>query len=139
MKRTILCIVALFVLAIFVAFPGTSRVQAEGVELGAGMSQGDFALWLVKAIGAQSKLPPAATAEDAINFFTQLGVVPEGGWQKGEEMTVEALASLVEGDPAEGFDELVEKVRDYVQDIFEGKKLGVFRVLSATPSIPAVE
>lgn len=125
-------------LAIFLALPVT--LQAE-VELAEGMTQGDFALWLVDAIGAKSKLPPAADAKDAVDFLTQLGSIPEGGWQKDEPMTKELLASLLE-DPEEGagmsWDELVDSVRKRIQEIFDERKLGVFRVLSPTPSLPAV-
>lgn len=129
----------LFLLAFLFALPNVSHAQE--VELEEGMTQGDFALWLVKAIGAQSKLPPAAQAEDAIKFLTELGSIPEEGWQKDEPMTAELLAGLLE-DPGEGKDlsweELVDEVRKQIQEIFDERKLGVFRVFSATPSVPAV-
>lgn len=120
------------------SLPATLHAQ---IELKEGMTQGDFALWLVNAVGAMSKLPPAATSEDAINFLTQLGTVPEEGWQKNELLTNEVLASLLE-DPEEGanlsFEELVDKVRARIQNIFEERRLGTFRVLAPTPSQPAV-
>ena len=128
----------LFVLGLLLVMPATS--QAQEIELKEGMTQGDFALWLVKAIGAQSKLPPAGQAEDAIYFLTQLGSVPEGGWQKGEALTKEALASLLDEEGAANlsWDDLVGKARDHIQKIYDERKLGVFRVLSSTPSLPAV-
>jgi hypothetical protein len=129
----------MFVLALLLGVPPS--VQALDIELQEGMTQGDFAMWLVQAINAQSKLPPAAQAEDAIKFLTELGSIPEGGWQKDEPMTKELLASLLE-DPEEGanlsWDDLVDEVRERIQEIFDERKLGVFRVLSATPSLPAV-
>lgn len=138
MNRKTVAVGLLFVLVSFLALPLSSMAQVEFKE---GMTQGDFALWLVEAIGAQTKLPPAATGEDAIAFLTQLGSIPEGGWQKDEAMSAEALASLLEK-PEEGanlsFEELAGKVRDYVQKIFNERKQGVFRVLSPTPSLPPV-
>jgi len=127
----------LLVFVLFLAAPATLQAQ---IELQDGMTQGDFALWLVSAIGAQTKLPPAATGEDAIDFLTGLGVIPEGGWQKNEAVTNEMLASLLEDADAAGlsFDELVEKVREHVQQIFDERMLGVFRAQSSgTPSVPA--
>ena len=137
MRGKIVSLGILFFLGLFLAMPLTS--QAE-IELKEGMSQGDFALWVVKAIGAQSKLPPAATGEDAIKFLTSLGIIPEGGWQKDEAFSNEALASLSDDPEAANlsFDELVEKVRENVQNLFNETTLGVFRAQSSgTPSSPA--
>ncbi len=138
MKRIILSLgILVFAFGLFLAFPATSHAQPE---LSEGMSQGDFALWLVKAIGAQSKLPPAAGSEDAIEFLTKLGVIPEGGWQKNEPISKELLASLLDDEGAENlsFEELVARVRVHVQNIYNDKILGVFRAQSSgTPSVPA--
>lgn len=157
MKRLGVSLGVLFVFALFLVSPMLS--QAE-VELAEGMTQGDFALWLITAIQPQLQglpagqhagvtasvnflLNPAAGAEDAIKFLTdQLALVPEGGWQKDEPLTNEALGSLLE-EPEEGeglgFDELVEKVLERVRGKFQeiNKKQAVFRVFSATPSVPA--
>ena len=97
-------------------------------------------MWLVQAIGAQSKLPPAAQGDDAIYFLTQLGSVPEGGWQRDEAMTKEALASLLDEEDAGSlsWDDLIEKVREHIQNVYDERKLGTFRVIAPTPSIPAV-
>ena len=138
MKRYILSAgILLIVFGLFFAFPATSHAQEELQE---GMSQGDFALWLVKAIDAQTKLPPAATGEDAVAFLTKLGIIPEGGWQKDETITNELLTSLLDGEEGTGqsFDELVEKVREHVKNAFNQKTLGVFRAQSSgNPSAPA--
>lgn len=123
----------LFVFALLLTLSGSA--QAE--DLQQGMTQGDFSVWLIKAINAQDKLPPAFGPEEAINFLTQLGSIPEGGWQKNEEMTTQALASLLENsDEVTGlsWDELVEKVREHIQNIFDNRKLGVFRIHSPTPA-----
>lgn len=141
MRRFIVSVGLLFAFALFLSFSFyPSTLQAE-VELAEGMTQGDFGLWLVKAVGAQAKLPPAATGEDAIAFLSGLGVIPEGGWQKDELITNELLAGLLsdsEGSSNLSFDELVEKVRQHVQSIFDEAQLGVFRAMSSgTPSVPA--
>lgn len=137
MRRQYVSLGILFFLGLFLALPATS--QAE-IELKEGMTQGDFALWLVKAIGAQTKLSPAATGDDAIKFLTSLGIIPEGGWQDDEVITNEILAGLLD-DPdtaSSSFDELVEKVRQHVQDIFSETTLGVFRAQSSgSPTAPA--
>lgn len=157
MRREVVSWGCMFALALFLAFPGIP--QAQEIELKEGMTQGDFALWLVKAINAQSAflpagkhtgtspsvnllLNPAAGPVEAIQFLTeQIGISPEGGWQEDEPMTKEILAQLLE-DPEEGasldWDTLVEKVRDRIQQLFDKRRLGTFRVLSATPSLPAV-
>lgn len=105
-------------------------------ELGPDMTQGQFALWLVKAIGASSKLPPAATEDDAINFLLGLGVYPEDGWKKDEAISNEFLASLL-GDEEGGtgtFEELVDRVRDHVQNLFANTHQGVFRAAASSGS-----
>ena len=125
----------LLVIALLISIPG--GVYADLAE---GMSQGDFALWLVKAIGAQSKLPPAATADEAIDFLQRLGVVPEGGWDKNGTVDSAFLKSLLgEGaDTSGAFEELLEKVRAHVQSAFDNSKLGVARFFGSSASGSAV-
>lgn len=136
----------LLVTALLSALPGLLFAEEQAIELKEGMKQGDFALWLVKAIEATSELSkqnPAYTAKDAINFLTGLGAIPDPdkGWQKDEPMTKELLANLLEK-PEEGanlsWDDLVEKVQKHIRMIFDKKKLGVFRVLAPTPSQPPI-
>lgn len=136
MKRQIVSLGIFCILALFLTVPATS--QAE-IELKEGMTQGDFALWIVKAIGAQSKLPPAATAEDAIKFLSGLGIIPEAGWDKDGPISGEWLGGLA-GEEAGNlsFEDLAGKVRDHVQDVFDERTLGVFRAQSSgTASVPA--
>lgn len=149
----------IFLSAFLFALP--NALHAQEIELKEGMTQGDFAFWLIKAIQPQLQaLPagqhtgvtasvnflvnPAAGPEEAITFFSALALAPlEKGWQKDEPLTNEVLASLLEK-PEEGqglsFDELVEKVLNRVRERFQeiNKKQAVFRVLSSTPSQPAV-
>lgn len=104
-------------------------------DLSPDMSQGAFALWLVKAIGASGKLPPAATEQDAIDFLLKLGVYPEGGWDKDAPISTDFLASLLgEDEPTGTFEELVDRVKDYVQGLFDSSSLGVFRAAGSGSS-----
>ncbi len=108
-------------------FAIASVSQAEVKE---GMTQGEFALWLVKEIGALSKLPPSALGQDAIDFLTNLGVAPENGWKKDEALTANILKSILGGgDDTKGlsFNDLVTRVRDYVRTQLSDRSLGVFR------------
>ena len=150
MRRNSVYLGVAVAIALLLAFPCLS--QAAVVELKEGMTQGDFALWMVQAIGGLQKLPPGAQAEEAIQFLggvpdprsgqsSGLGIIPEGGWQKDEPMTTELLTSLLE-DPKDGanlsWDDLVQKVTDRIKKLFDERKLVVFRVMSNnTPSLPA--
>ena len=103
-------------------------------------TQGEFALWLVKAIGAQDKLSPAASADDAIEFLTKLGVIPEGGWKQDEKITKELLGSFLDDPNLDlantSFDDLLKKVIDHVKSVFDDRKLAIFGVTSASSSVP---
>jgi hypothetical protein len=129
----------LLFVGLFIALPAAT-LQAQP-ELSENMSQGDFALWLIKAIGAQTNLPPAATSEDAIKFLVELGIVPEDGWQKDKPISTKFLAELMGKDESEvsgmSFEELVEAVRSYVSAIFDETRLGIFGAqASGTASVP---
>ena len=118
-----------------VVFAFIAPFAAQAVELGEGMTQGQFALWLVKAIGAQSKLSPAATEDDAINFLLGLGVYPEGNWDKDAKISNEFLASLIGEEPGSStFQELANKVKDYVRNLFDKSHQGVFRAFASSGS-----
>lgn len=141
MNRNFLKTLAVFVFAL--CFMVTSVAMAELAE---GMPQGDFALWLVKAVGATYKLPPGARAQDAIAFLTKLGMVPQGDWQPDGKVTKEFLTSLLDlsanekktlMDDPKGFDKLLAKVRDLLQSRFDDVRQGVFRVQGASGSVPA--
>ena len=141
MSRNFLKVLTVFVLSFcFLLSPVVSAQLEEG------MTQGDFALWLVKAVGAMYKLPPGADAQDAISFLTRLGMVPQGDWQWDQKITNDFLASFLDlsdqdkkaliQDP-KGFDKLAEKVRDLLQNRFDDARQGVFRVQGASGSVPA--
>ncbi len=137
MRAKLLILTMVIMLAIMFAIPSVSFAELkEGTT-----TQGEFALWLVKVVGAQSKLPPAAQGKDAINFLMGLGVAPEGGWAKDKPITKEFLTSLLPDEDTSklSFDELVSKVQEAVKNLFSDKKLGVFRgTSSASGSTPAV-
>lgn len=130
-------------LLLMILFPAMSQAEELPVEEGV-TTQGDFALWVVKEVGALSKLPPAATGQDAVDFLTSLGVVPEAGWKKDEAVTREFLLSLLAEEEAEelknlSLKELLAKIRDAIQTLISDRKLGVFRAAgqSASGSVPA--
>ena len=93
-------------------------------------------MWLVKAAGALSKLPAAATRDDAIKFLTKLGVVPEAGWKKDDKISKEFLLSLLGDKDAENlsFDDLVKKVEERVTTLFNQSILGFFPASSGSGS-----
>ena len=131
MRRHALSLGILFIVGLFL-------VAAPALHAESGMptkewSQSQFALWIVKAAGALSKLPPAATGADAITFLTKLGLVPEGGWKKDGKIDEAFLSNLL-GDGVSGnltFDELVEKVQERVSTIYQSWNQGYF---TATPA-----
>lgn len=104
-------------------------------------TQGEFALWLIKECGVLSKLPPAATGQDAINFLVALGVAPDEGWKEDEPITKAFLISLLGGgdDVANlSFDELIAKIRAHIQNLISDRNLSVFRATSsASASTPS--
>jgi hypothetical protein len=135
-KKALLCLLLLPVF--FLTLAGISQAELEeGVT-----TQGEFALWVIKEVGAISKLPPAATGQDAIDFLSSLGVIPEGGWKQDQPITRDFLESLLgDEEDASGlsWDELVQKVRDNIRTRFSDRRLGVFRATSsATGSAPVV-
>jgi len=100
------------------------------------MTQGQFALWLVEAIGASSKLTAAPAEQDAIDFLMKLNVQPKEGWKKNTAISKQFLASLLGDDSAASlnFNDLIQRVRDYVNSSFNDAKLGTFRAFSSSAS-----
>lgn len=111
-----------------------------------GMSHGNFAFWLVKAVGAMYKLPPGASEQDAFDFLAKLGMVPKDGWKEDGVINKDTLLSLLDlseqkkaeliNDP-NSFDKLVDEVRKLLESRFNATREGVFRVSSASGSVPA--
>ncbi len=66
-----------------------SDIPAEGI------TQGEFAMWLVEAAGAEGSLPQAALQQDAINFLTNLGIEPKDGWESDKTLTKENIAEML--------------------------------------------
>ena len=137
MKGKIALISVIFFAVFALMYPAISQA-----ELKEGMSQGEFALWLVKEVGALSKLGPAATDQNAIDFLVSLGIAPKEGWDKNGTVDKDFLISLL-GDEAGdlsnlSFDELVARVRDYIQNSLSDRALNSFRATSsASGSTPA--
>ena len=111
-------------------FPTVAKAALEEGKT----TQGEFALWLVREIGAQSKLPPAATGKDAIDFLTSLGIAPDEGWSEGEPINKEFLVSLLGPDATGTFAELADQVKENAQDSLSDRNLGVFRASGVSPS-----
>ena len=113
------------------------KVQAANPPQG--ITQGEFALWLVKEAGAIRQLPTAASAQDAIDFLRKLGVVPNEGWKKDEKVNEAFLKSFFDDSETAGkdFDSLVNLIRDLVESRFSNANPAVFRVQSASGTTPA--
>ncbi len=137
-------------------------------ELKTGMTQGDIAkrlAWAIEALGPQSMGPgthtkkplaPASQAKDAIKFFEEgLNLAPEGGWKEKEEMTKQALASILgypdidakdkelieqylNGSVEDSFKKLSGLVEEYAKGRYDNRKTAVFRPHAATPYLPPV-
>jgi hypothetical protein len=71
----------------------SAGVQAD--EPTEGMTQGEFAMWLVEEAGLQGQLPPAALQSDAMTLLSNLGIQPEGGWNADAEITTGDLAYML--------------------------------------------
>ena len=95
--------------------------------LPAGMTQGEFALWIVKKAGAMRQLPAAASAEDAVKFLQKIGVVPEGGWNLDAEVTKEFLLSFLDEKDRNGEiteDQLLDTIEAQVASSFDSTDTG---------------
>ena len=135
MKSPIKAGVALFLACLISA--GNAMAVTVVPELSEKMTQGQFAQWLVAAIGASSKLPAAATEQDAIDFLKlKLNVQPKDGWDRNVVITKQFLASLLGDDAAASlnFNDLIQRVRDYTFGLFDEANLGTFRAFSSSAS-----
>lgn len=86
-----------------------------------GVAQGDFALWLVKAAGAEGNLPPAALQEDAMKYLRDLGIQPKDGWDKDAKLTKKDLIYMLGLEKKEGeaktWNELVMALVDFLVNL----------------------
>ncbi len=105
---------ALFI-GLFITQPAFS---AE--EISEGMNQGDFAMLLIKELGAEGLLPPAATINDAFALLEELGAVPVDGWDAEDDIDKNDLAEMLglsEEEAFGSFDDLLRKLKDRLTDI----------------------
>ena len=86
------------------------------------ITQGEFAMLLVRVLGMEGELPPAATVEDYCDLLSSLGMEPADGWDadlpltlgdisdildiyirgaKGEQLTLEKVLKILEDWSAE--------------------------------------
>lgn len=94
--------------------------MSKQIEEGEGMNQGDFAIFLVQALGAQGFLPTAATTQDYFDFLEKIGVVPLKGWDangavKKEELCYMCNAGAQDCEQAT-IGELLEKLKRFLGD-----------------------
>lgn len=122
--------------AILACFISISSATAAIPDLSESMTQGQFALWLVNAIGASSKLSAAPTEQEAIDFLKKLNVIPTDGWDKDTVISKKFLASLLGDDGAANLDfkELIDRVRAYVDGLFNEANMGIFRAFGSSAS-----
>ena len=94
---------------------------AEEGKIEEGMKQGEFAMLLIKELGAQGQLPPAATVQDAFNFLQKIGVVPSKGWDEKGTVDSKFLADLLGMKDKDAafltFDELLAKLKERIAQI----------------------
>ncbi|NOZ64804.1 MAG: hypothetical protein GXO71_07800 [Caldiserica bacterium] len=60
------------------------------------ITQGDFAMLLVRVLGMEGNLPPAATVEDYGNLLSSLGIEPADGWDYGVPLTLGDLYDMLD-------------------------------------------
>ena len=124
------------VAAFLACFISVSAATAAIPDLSETMTQGQFAIWLVNAIGASSKLSAAPSEQEAINFLKKLNIIPAEGWDKDAVITKQFLASLLGDDSLANLDfkDLIAKVRAYANGRFDDAKMGIFRAFGSSAS-----
>ena len=111
------------VLAIFLTglFTFSSHALEDADIPQEGVTQGDFALWLVKAAGAEGNLPPAAMQDDAIKYLRNLGIQPKAGWDADKKLTRKDLLDMLGLSDKEGegktWNELVMALVDFLVNL----------------------
>ena len=121
------------VLAALLYFPAHALAVDEASIPTEGVTQGEFAMWLVEAAGAEGKLPPAALAQDAIQLLSDLGIKPKDGWDADKKLTQKDLADMLglSEKEAQGkswadlVQELVQNVTDTIAQISATSQAGV--------------
>ncbi len=113
-------VVLALLFCVFIFRPVFSAEETEKIV--EGMKQGEFAMLLIKELGAQGLLPPAATTQDAFNFLEKkLGVVPPKGWDEEGTINKEELCYMLslskEACDAATFDELLATLKKKLADI----------------------
>ena len=127
-------------LAFFISIAVFSFALVPGAHAGLpqGMTQGEFALWLVKEAGAIRQLPVAARAEDAVDFLRKIGVVPKDGWDLDKEVDDAFLRSFLDEKDATGStDDLLRKITELVENNFNNANPSVFRTAGASGATPS--
>jgi hypothetical protein len=119
--------------------PAETQKKTDQPEIVEGMKQGDFAMTLIKTLGAQNQLPTAATTKDAFNFLEKIGCVPEKGWDQEASITKEDLCYILslKSDECEAgtFEDLLEKLKKKLADILWELGIKTVAPLTISPTI----
>jgi hypothetical protein len=98
-----------------------TKEEEKKSEIVEGMKQGEFAMLLIKELGAQDQLPTAATTQDAFRFLEKVGAVPQDGWDEEASITKEDLCYMLQisSEDCENatFEELLEKFMKKLAEI----------------------
>ena len=84
-----------------------------------GMTQGEFAVFLVKVLDAEGFLPEAAVINDAIVFLENLGVEPPDGWDADKVLVKDDLVYMLGLEKAGKltFTELLEMLKKRLREM----------------------
>jgi len=78
-----------FLILLMCGLQSWTAAQEEGI------TQGEFAVLLVREIAGERELPVAATVSDYVQFLQDLELEPLGGWSPDEILTTGDLVSLL--------------------------------------------
>ncbi len=113
---------------------------SHAAPLPAGITRGQFAIWLLKESGAIGKgITTAGTEKEAVDFLISLRI---GDYDSWGDLTAEVddafLRSLLGSSDATGTtEELIKKVQDLVDSSISTADSGVFPVVGASGGAPA--
>ncbi len=101
-----------FFISIAVLFSSVPSAHAELLAARAlTLTQGEFALAILAEAHAIDRLDENALGQDAIDFLTSLGIIPEGGWDANKPVDEAFLRSLVQDSPAgASLEEIIQSI-----------------------------
>lgn len=113
-----------------------AKLTAESIK---GMTQGEFAIALLKEAGALKNIGTSGDAEDAIDYLRSIGIAPSTGWDVDKVVDDEFLRSLLGDDASGTTEELLQKIQSLVDTAVANAEVqsNVFPVAGASGSSPA--